>query len=87
MAATCNRKIVTTAVAATVAAAAKAASDPGVALIVPEDMYLREATKGANFLDIHVSATAALLWSISFSDRFSFIYSSHNPFIHSCHAV
>jgi hypothetical protein len=55
MASTCNRKVVTTAVAATVAAAAKAASDPRVAMIVPEAMYLKEATKEANFQDMQVS--------------------------------
>lgn len=59
MAATCNRKVVTTAVAATVAAAAKAVSDPGVAWIVPETLYLRAATKEANFQDISVSNAAA----------------------------
>lgn len=49
MAATCNRKVVTTAVAASVAAAAKAAAAPGVGIIVPESMQLRDATKEADF--------------------------------------
>ena len=37
----CNRKIVTTAVAASVAAAAKAASEPSFAVIVPDYLSLR----------------------------------------------
>ncbi|CAB9500565.1 family with sequence similarity 213, member [Seminavis robusta] len=49
MAATCNRKVVTTAIAASVDAASKAASEPGVAFVVPESMYLKDATKEADF--------------------------------------
>ena len=49
MAAACNRQVVTSAVAASVAAAAKAAANPGHAFIVPESMHLTETMKAADF--------------------------------------
>ena len=54
MAAACNRQVVTSAVAASVAAAAKAAANPGHAFIVPESMYLTETMKAADFQKVSV---------------------------------
>lgn len=48
MAATCHRKIVTSAVAVSVAAAAKMATDASTALIVPESLLLKQGMKEAD---------------------------------------
>ena len=48
MAATCHRKIVTSAVAVSVAAAAKVATDASTALIVPESLLLKQGMKEAD---------------------------------------
>jgi hypothetical protein len=60
MAASCNRAVVTQAVAAKVMAAASAAANPGHAFIVPESMYLRESTKEADFQNYSVRQISAI---------------------------
>lgn len=49
MAASCNRAVATQAVAASVAAVAKAAANSGHAVVVPEAMHLKESLKEADF--------------------------------------